>query len=255
MIRKIFIIARLTTRELLSERVLYIIAGLCLLFFCLLSFLNYFDQVEQVKIVQDLGVTLLSFFVFILVLFGVPTVIHSGEESSRDILFITKPVSRADYITGKTLGLLGVMTVSLACLALIVFGVIIVRCGTVERVVFAAAYLLYLKYSVFLVMIVLISSVCNPLVVFFAGSAVFFFASASAYFETLARQMGNVPMTYGAMALKIILPQFDRFNATEAITMHAMIPAGYLLKSTGYACLYAMVMLIALRAVYTQKEF
>jgi ABC-type transport system involved in multi-copper enzyme maturation permease subunit len=255
MSRKILIIARLTARELLAERIIPIVGGLCVIFFCLLSFLNYFDRAEQIKIVQDMGLTFFSFFAFMLVLFGVPTVIHAGDERARDVLFITKPITRADYITGKTFGVLVVMSISLAALAVIMLGVIVVRCGSVERVVVAALYLMYLKYVVFLTIIVVISVVCNPFVVYFAGSAIFIFANASAYFETMARQMGNTLATYVAVFLQVILPRFDHFNAVEAITLNKAIPAEYLLKVTGYACVYAAVALIAARVLYARKEF
>jgi hypothetical protein len=53
----------------------------------------------------------------------------------------------------------------------------------------------------------------------------------------------------------VVLPRFDHFNVVEAITLNKAIPAEYLLKVTGYACVYAAVALIAARVLYARKEF
>ncbi|MBN1493387.1 MAG: hypothetical protein JW938_04505 [Candidatus Omnitrophica bacterium] len=255
MIKKLFIIAHLTVRELLSARVVFILAGASLAFFFMLSLINYFDPTEGAKVLHDLGFTLCAFFAFMLILFGVPAVLHSGAEHEQDVLFLSKAVSRSTYLNGKIIGVMSTLTISLGVLIALVLGIIALRIGKITPAVPTAIFLMYIKYVSFAAIMVLIGVLVDKMMAYFLGISVFFFAHGLRSFEMVAYQAGSTTAAALASFLKTILPRYDYFTIVETITLETAVPVAYVLKVTAYACVYSLIVLTAAHVIYARKEF
>ncbi|MFC1809375.1 hypothetical protein ACFL3D_04560 [Candidatus Omnitrophota bacterium] len=253
--KKIFIIARISIRELLAQKVVYVLGGICAVFFFLVSFLGYFDAAEQIKILHDMGITFLSFFAFCLILFGVPSVIHCGEEKEKDVIFITKPLRREEYLWGKIFGVIVAMTLCLSIVALVLLSIIFIRTNHFDVGYFTLLYLVYLKYITFISIIVLLCMSCDLLMVYFLGIVVFIVSNGITYFETVAQQTAHKYSIILIGILKTILPRYDYFNVIEAVTLNKVIPIIYVTKVTFYTLLYSGIVFLLAQLIYKRKEF
>jgi len=255
MSKNISVITRLTIRELLAGRVLYILSGISAVFFFCLSLLSYFDESEQIKVLQDMGLTMCSFFAFMMLLFSLPLVLHAGEQKDKDVLFLVRAISRGEYLWGRIFGVFVTMFTSLSVLVLIVIVTIMIQCGSLSGNIFVAFYLMLIKYIVFASVLVVLCVSVDTLMVYFVGVVIFFLANGMQSFETVARAGGNMITAGLAASLKFVLPRFDYFTIVEAITLNKSVPFMYLLKVTGYAAIYAMIMFVIAHLIYRKKDF
>ncbi len=113
-------------RESVRDKVLYNLVFFAILLIAASVLLGQLTAGQEVKIIKDLGLAAMSVFgLFIAVFIGIGLVSKEVERRSIYAL-LTKPISRAQFILGKYLGLVLTLAVNLAVMGLALYAVLAV---------------------------------------------------------------------------------------------------------------------------------
>ena len=113
--KAVWAIAKLTVREAIRNRILYLLFGFAFLLICFSWIIGKLTVGDELKIVKDLGISSIHIFgVFITIFIGISLVFKEMEKRTI-YLVLSKPIHRYEFLLGKFTGL-----------AVTLFGVLVV---------------------------------------------------------------------------------------------------------------------------------
>lgn len=250
-----------TLREAIRTRVFYglLAAAVALLGFSVaLSDLAVINQ--QARIVQDFGLFAISLVgVATAIVMGV-VLLHNEIEKKTLYFILPKPVRRAEFLLGKFVGLVGLLSVELLVLAAVWIGVLALRGGEPEIGHFTALYLALIEIVIVTAIATFFSALSSPVLsgVFTLG---FFIVGRISYVITdlmNARHglFSEVPAAHTLGRVIVTLaPDLSTFNVSDDLLQGAPIPPEYVVAATGYGLSYAAVFLLLAVLVFERRDF
>jgi ABC-type transport system involved in multi-copper enzyme maturation permease subunit len=104
---KVAAIAWTTGKEAVLQPLFYILLGIGIFMLTLSLFLPYFTFGDDVKVVEENGLTLVMLLSIILALWTASVSLAEEIEGRTALTVLCKPISRRDFVLGKFLGILG----------------------------------------------------------------------------------------------------------------------------------------------------
>lgn len=256
---RIYATALNTFRETFRDKVLLAVigfAGLLLLFNLVLAELSLH---EQARTTEDIGVAIISLVTVLLCIILGASLLYKEIERKTVYLILPKPVSRAEFLLGKFLGI--VMTAWTAILGMCAFHAISrwVYPG-VPMVVTATAFVL-VGFEACLVSAcaMLFSSFSTP---FFSGLltlGVWLLGRSADTMATIQTKMLSAPIKAFLHALAWVVPNFHLFvpgrgRITVLADRYADV-LGYVAQSALYAAVYSTVVLTCAVLLFKRRDF
>ncbi|MCC8165569.1 MAG: ABC transporter permease [Planctomycetes bacterium] len=106
---KVLQIARNTFRESIRDKILYVIAFFAAVMMIASVALGWISATDQLQIVQDFSLAILSFFGALMAVFVGTGLIYKEIDKRTIYTILSKPVRRWQFLLGKYLGLLAVL--------------------------------------------------------------------------------------------------------------------------------------------------
>lgn len=253
----IWAVASNTFREAVRDRVLYNLVFFALLMMSAALLVGQISIGIEQSVIVSLGLTAISVIgIFIAVFIGVGLV--SKEMDKRTLYaLLAKPVERWQFLLGKFAGLVMTLAVNTGAMALGLYAVLwTVKHPLVSRdwYLLVAVYLILLKLALIVALAMLFSCFTTPFlaILFTAGLYV------TGVFAEELRTMQAVDLNPAAMKLLIgisyLLPNFENFNVMGAVAHGRAVPGALVLQDTGYAILYAAVVLAGAAMVFSRRN-
>lgn len=254
---KIVTIALNTFRESVRSKILYSIMFFALLMVLVSAFFGTVTIGDQVIVIKDFGLMSIS-------LFSVAFAVISGsallyKELSKKTVYniLAKPVSRAQFVLGKYLGMFVTTAVMAALMGIGLSLFVLLFEGNSDLNLFYGYFYILLELLIVCAAAIFFSSiVVTPMLsglftfgVFLAGRS----ASQMMYFVSPEH-----PDSLGAMMLKAlawILPRLDMLNVGNDLVYGASISKDHLVWSIVYALGYSGILLILATAIFKRREF
>ncbi len=212
---------------------------------------------EQYRIIVDIGLSAMEIFGTLIAVFLGAGLIARDIERRTVYPIIAKPVSRAEYVLGRYLGLVATTTLNLLVMAL----------------VFVLVLAYYLKGFGFLHDSPFFAVIASMVVRFaVVGAVASFFscfttATLSAIFtlslvvagllsSDLVRywaQQGPLARAAGKAAF-VLVPNLESLNLKEAMVYRDAVPLSFALTGLGYGVLYAAAVLAFAVAVFSRRD-
>lgn len=245
-------------REVIRDRILYIIGFYALLMVVVMQLLPQIAATTEDKIFLDFGLAAMSILGLIVAVF-VGTGLVSKEIEKRTVLvLIAKPISRAEFIVAKHLGLVAVLSLLVAAmtiiyLALLQFQGITYPLGSILLAAFYLFLQLSLITAVALALGVFTSSVLATLLTF----AVYLMGNFSQDLVNLGRISKNPGFERLTQGLYLILPDLSRLDLkNQAVYGAELLPdPPTLLANAGYGVFYTILLLAIAILVFLRREF
>jgi len=255
---RVFAIANNSFREVVRDRILYIIGFYAIILAIAVNLLPQLAAATEDKMFLDLGLAVMSTLSLIIAVF-VGTGLISKEIEKRTILIlIAKPISRNEFIIGKFLGLstvLGLLVTAMNIIYLIFLQLNNIAYSITSIVVNAIFLILQLS---------LISAIAIAFGVF-TGSilataltfAVYLMGNITQDLLKLARISENPGLEKITQALYLILPDLSRLDLkNEAVYGFAALPdLTTLFINAGYSLLYSAMLLAVAAVIFSRKQF
>lgn len=255
---RIFVMATNVFREVIRDRILYIIGFYALLMVVVMQLLPQIAASTEDKIFLDFGLAAMNVLGLIVAVF-VGTGLVSKEIEKRTVLsLIAKPISRAEFIIAKHLGLSSVLALLVAVMTVIYLALLQFQGITYSLIsILLAAVFLFLQLSLItafaLALGVFTSSVLATLLTF----GVYLMGNFSQDLVNIGRISKNPGFERVTQTLYLILPDLSRLDLKNlAVYGTQLLPSPLtLLANAGYGVVYIVLVLAIAILVFARREF
>ena len=253
---RVWAVAKNGFQEIIRDRILYFISFFALLLILASRLLPEIAAGTDEKIMLDFGIGAIALLSVVIAIFVGTGLINKEIEKRTLLMLIPKPITRSELIVGKHLGLLGVLTVTVAIMMLIYLGMLSLSSISYPLVPLSitAIYLLIelaLLIAVAMVFGVFTSSILATLLSF----GVYLMGHFSQDLVELGKISNNESIKNLTSSLYVILPDLSRLDLkNEAV--YGLLPNNTeLLTHALYGVLYTILLLLIAIMMFAQKEF
>lgn len=255
---RIFVMATNVFREVVRDRILYIIGFYALLMVVAMQLLPQIAASTEDKIFLDFGLAAMNVLGLIVAVF-VGTGLVSKEIEKRTVLsLIAKPISRSEFIIAKHLGLSSVLGLLVTVMTVIYLALLQFQGITYSLTsILLAAVFLFLQLSLItafaLALGVFTSSVLATLLTF----GVYLMGNFSQDLVNIGRISKNPGFERLTSTLYLILPDLSRLDLkNQAVYGTELLPSPLtLLANAGYGVVYIVLILAIAILVFARREF
>ncbi|NEP55486.1 MAG: ABC transporter permease [Symploca sp. SIO2G7] len=253
---RIWAVASNGFREVIRDRVLYLIGLFALLLILAMRLLPEVATITSDKMVIDFGLATIELLGAIVAVFVGTGLINKEIEKRTVLVLIAKPVSRTEFILGKHLGLSGVLGVLV--LAMAVTYLLLLSLGRIDypigSILISNLFLFFelcLITAVALVFGVFTSSLLATMLSF----GVYLMGNFSQDLVELGNLSKNSSIQAITEVLYLVLPDLSRLNLkNEAV--YGILPSTINLLSNGvYALFYTTILLAIAILLFSRREF
>jgi Cu-processing system permease protein len=250
-------IARNTIREALRERLLYNLVIFGILLSVASLTISRLTLGEQFRIIADVSTSSTQVFGILISVFVGVSLVSREIDRRTAYAMLARPVSRADFVLGKFLGLLGTAGLNLAVMALasaVVLFFYMGGGGFLGSGFLAAFGLMLAQFAVCVALAVLFASFSTPtLAVIFTLALVgagFVFSEVRPFWL----QSDLVKMKQLVHVLDFVLPNMGLLDAKEALTYGDPVGLGSFAARLAYGFGYAGVIVALAMFVFSRRD-
>ncbi|HEY9694662.1 MAG TPA: ABC transporter permease [Oculatellaceae cyanobacterium] len=253
---RIWAIASNGFREVIRDRILYLIGLFALIMVAAWRVLPEVAAGTEDKILLDFGLASATVLGVIVAIFVGTGLVNKEIEKRTILLLIPKPVSRAELIIGKHLGLSGVLAVLVA--AMTVIYLIILTLGKVSypmsSLVISQAYL-FLELSLLTAAALLFGVFTSSLLAVFLTFAVYLVGHLSQDMIKFAGITRNPGFQQFAEKLYLVVPDLSRLDLKNNAVYGILPPPESLLTNAVYGLVYTILLLTIAILIFSRREF
>lgn len=253
---RIWAIASNGFREVIRDRVLYLIGFFALLLVIALRMLPEVAATTENKIFLDLGLAGIEALGVIVAVFVGTGLINKEIEKRTVLVLISKPLNRAELILGKHLGLSGVLAVLIV--AMTVIYLILLSFSKVEYSlgsILVSTLYLFLMLSLLTAVALVFGAFTTSLLATLLTFGIYLMGNLSPDLLKLGQLSRNSTLLQLTQGLYLVLPDLSRLNLkNEAV--YGALPSPLTLLSNGVYGLFYTVLLLAIAVlIFWQREF
>jgi ABC-type transport system involved in multi-copper enzyme maturation permease subunit len=253
---RVWAIAANGYREVIRDRVLYVIAFFALLLILASRILPEIAVSTDEKIFLDLGISAINILGVIVAIFVGTGLINKEIEKKTLLILIPKPISKTEFIVGKHLGLSAVLFVLVTAMTSIY--VVLMNFSSIaypfKSLLIAMVYILLeltLLTAVAIVFSVFTSSILATLLSF----GIYVMGHLSRDLLELAKITENESIQKLTKTLFLILPDLERFNLKNEAVYGLLAGTGELISNAVYGLLYIAVLLSIAIVIFSRRQF
>lgn len=254
---KISAIAWVTVREAIRQKLAVNLLVFALALVAASITISALTFGEQYRIITNLGLSAMEVFGTLIATFLGAGLIARDVERKSVYPIITKPVSRAQYVAGRYLGLLTTTTLNLLVMAVVFVAVLAVYLG-------GFGFLSETPILAVLAAMVVQFAMVGAVATFFSA---FSTATLSAIFTLSLVVAGHLSSdlvrywsrqgAWSGLAGKLayaIVPNLEALNLKEAMVYKDPVAASFAVTGLGYGVLYAAAVLAFAAAVFSRRD-
>jgi ABC-type transport system involved in multi-copper enzyme maturation permease subunit len=244
-----------TMREAIRNKLLY-----TLLFFAIVMIgtgvvVSSISYVEGSRILQDVGLASIRLFSTGIAIFVGVGLIH-GEVSSRTIYTIlSKPVSRAEFLVGKFVGLVMTIWLQLAIMSAAFVAVSLASAAPIDAGHAAALGLIGVELCVIVAVATLFSSFTTPMLASFFTLGIYMMGHLSRDLVQISASSDSKSMEIVSNVLYRVLPDLESFNLSIEAVHQLPIATTAITWPILYGACYAAAMLFAATYLFARRDF
>jgi ABC-type transport system involved in multi-copper enzyme maturation permease subunit len=243
-------------REVMRDRVLYLIGLFALFLVACLRLLPEIAAATENKILLDVGLAAMSLLGLVIAVFVGTGLINKEIEKRTVLALLAKPISRTEFIVGKHLGLSAVLAVLVATMtaiymAILVFGRVPFPVGSI----LVSSLYLFLQLSLITAVAIAFGVFTSSLLATLLTFAVYFMGNFSRDLVTLGTLSKNPAIENMTQSLYLVLPDLARLDLKNQAVYGQLPSLTALLENALYGILYIVALLAIATFVFSRREF
>lgn len=253
---RVWVIASNGFREVIRDRILYLVGLFALLLLIALRLLREVAAGTQDKIFLDVGLAAIELLGIIVAVFVGTSLINKEIEKRTVLVLIPKPMTRAEFILGKHLGLVG----ALAVLTLAMTGIYLILL-TFSRVnyplgsILVAIIFLFLKLSLLTAVALVFGVFTSSLLAALLTFGIYLMGNLSRDIVTFGNLSRNSSIESLTQGLYLVLPDLSRLNLKNEAVYGILPSLSTLLSDAAYAVCYTLLLLAIAILIFWRREF
>ncbi|MFC1726330.1 ABC transporter permease [candidate division KSB1 bacterium] len=244
-----------TYRETIRDKVLYNLLFFALGLIIVSVIVSQWSIGQEVKILKDFGLTVMSFFGLLMAIFIGIGLVHKEIEKRTVYPILSKPLSRVKFLLGKYFGLLFTLFVNFCIMTVVLYIVLFIFDKTVDLSLIKSIVLIFFEMILIIAFSTLFSTFSTPtlsavysIIIYIMGHL-----SKEAYLITQKNNPEN-----GISLIKIIyyiIPNLENFNIKTEIVHSVSIDDTRILFAVLYGILYSSVILSIAVYIFKKRDF
>jgi len=253
---RVFTIANNGFQEVIRDRILYFIGFFSLLLILAQRILPEIAAGTHEKILLDIGIGAISILSMIVAIFVGTALINKEIEKRTLLMLIPKPISRAELILGKHLGLTAVLGVMVTMMMAIYLATLSIAHIDYPFVALAttSVYLL-IELALITAVAILFGVFTSSILATLFSFGVYLMGHFSEDLVELGKLSKNANIESLTTSLYLVLPNLSRLNLKNEAVYGLLPSSTELLSHALYGLLYTVLLLIISMVIFAQKEF
>ena len=253
---RVFTIANNGFQEVMRDRILYFIGFFTLLLILAQRIIPEIAAGTHEKILLDFGIGAIAILSVIVAVFVGTALINKEIEKRTLLMLIPKPISRAELILGKHLGLTAVLGVTIAIMMAIYLTTLSLSDITypTKALLVAGIYLL-IELALIVAVAILFGVFTSSILATLLSFGVYLMGHFSEDLVELGKLSENASIESLTTSLYLVLPNLSRLNLKNEAVYGLLPNATELMTDALYGLLYTALLLIISIMIFTQKEF
>jgi len=253
---RIWAIASNGFREVIRDRILYIIGLFALLTIAAWRLLPEVAAGTEDKILLDFGLASATVLGVIVAIFVGTGLINKEIEKRTVLVLIPKPLSRAEFIIGKHLGLSAVLGVLVAAMTVIYLVVLsLSKISYPLGSILISELFLFLELSLITAVALLFGVFTSSIVATLLSFAVYLVGHLSQDMVKLASLTKNPSFQQATERLYLVLPDLSRLDLKNQAVYGLLPPADQLLTNALYGLVYTVLLLAIAILIFSRRDF
>ncbi len=253
--KSVWVIAKNTFREIIRDRILDGILVFALFLIGLSLLLGQLSFDEQARISVNFGFVGIQLSAAIVAIFIGGTLVSKEIEKQTILTLLARPISRAQFICGKFLGLTLVVAVISAALAGVLLLLTLGLKIAITETFFIAIYGVLLEAMVLLSLTLFFGSFSRPIMTVIFVVSVFFlghWVDSLPYF--IEKSTSQAFKVVGKVVMKVV-PNLEMFNWRTAPIYGDPIPFGDVLTASLYSFAWVALLFVLTTLIFRRRDF
>lgn len=251
--RTILIIAKNTFKQAIRDKILYSIAIFALLFIGSTVVLGSLSLSEEVFIIRNFGLAGIYLFGLVVTIFLGASIFYREVEEKITYLLLAKPVTRANMIVGKFLGLLAGIGATILLMVAAYLVIILLNGGGFDHQAILAVCLQLVEMALLISLLMLFSIFTTPLAATVYTILILYIGHLLTIIHELAIKSGILTKTL-LLAVYYIFPNLEKFNIRNPVVHQITISPQEILLTLGYALAYILLAIYLAQILLNRKE-
>ncbi|MFH7029308.1 MAG: ABC transporter permease [Heteroscytonema crispum UTEX LB 1556] len=255
---RISVLATNVFREIVRDRILYIIGFYGLILAAAIRVLPEFAASTEDKMFLDFGLAAMNILGLIVAVFVGTGMVNKEIEKRTVLMLIAKPISRSEFLAGKYFGLSSVLAVLITSMTAIYLAFL--QFGKIPHPtasILIAALFLFLQLCLVAAIAITLGVFTSSLLATALTFAVYLMGNISEDLVNLGRLGNNLNIERLTQGLYLVLPDLSRldFKNDAVYGLQALPDSTALIANAGYSLLYTIMLLAIANLIFSQREF
>jgi len=250
------VIARNVFREVIRDRVLYLVGLFAIFLVVCVRLLPEVSAGTQNKIILDVGLAAMVLLGLVIAVFVGTGLVNKEIEKRTVLVLVAKPISRAEFIVGKHIGLSAVLAVLVAIMTAIYMGILwLSRVPFPVNSILVSSLYLFLQLSLITAVAIAFGVFTSSLLATLLTFAVYLMGNFSRDLVTLGALSKNPAIENVTKSIYYVLPDLARLDLKNEAVYGQLPGTSLLLTNAGYWLLYVVVLLAISTLIFSFREF
>jgi Cu-processing system permease protein len=251
---KVLAIAQNTFREARRDRAQWILLLYAVIVLGGASVLSPLAMGEGYRVTRDLGLAGISLIGLVLIVLVGGGLVQKEVERQTVLTVLSRPLRRPEFLLGKYLGLLGMVTLVFLGMTALLAGILLIKEGHLEAAVLWAALFTLGELALMTAVVVTFSAFVSPALAGVFTVAMFLVGHFAEDLPRFAEKTGG-GLAEIARGLYVFLPHLEAFNL-RAEAAYGIVPEpGRVAGAALYVLLYTAALLAGGAVIFSRREF
>lgn len=255
-LRRTFVIAMNVFREVIRDRVLYLVGLFAVFLLLAVRLLPEIAAATENKIILDVGLAAMALLGLIIAVFVGTGLVNKEIEKRTVLALIAKPISRTEFIVGKHWGLSAVLAVLVLVMTVLYMGILsFSRVDYPVGNILLSSLYLFLQLSLMTAVAILFGVFTSSLLATLLTFAVYLMGNFSRDLVAFGKLSKNPAIENLMQSIYLVLPDLARLDLKNQAVYGQLPPTDTLLVNAGYGLLYTVLLLSISILVFSRRQF
>ena len=249
------IIAINTFREIIRDRILYILLVVGILVTCMSLVLGSLSFSEQIRISANFGLTSIQIVSIALAIFVGGSLVVKEIEKKTILTLLCRPISRLQFLIGKSLGLALVIFVLVLGLATVLMMIFLGLNFPITTSFFVSLWGIYIESLVVLHLALFFSCFTKIFMVISFSVGCFLIGHWISELKFFAERSESEAFKVFADVISYVFPNLELFNWRSAVIYGDSISFSEVFHATYYGFLFSLIFVFLSSFIIRRKDF
>lgn len=253
---RVWAVASNTFREVMRDRIFFVLGFYTVVMLVCLRLLPEVSGAAQNKILSDIGPASASLLGVVVAIFVGTNLINKEIEKRTVFVLVTKPVTSAEFILGKHLGLsavLAILVAGMSAIYLLLMNIAQIDFQIVPMLL--TALFLFLELCLITAAALLFGVFTSSILATLLTFSLYLVGHLSESMVKLAGVTRNPGFQKMTDNLYLVLPDLSRLDLKNDAVYGVVPQADVLLINAGYALVYTATLLAITTVIFSRREF